>query len=99
MSAPPIRLEETPTGGRYVLADETGPEAEMTFVRAGDRLIIIDHTRVPEVYSGRGFGRALVERAVMDARRGGWRIIPLCPFTRATLKRHPEWSDVVHAAS
>ena len=44
---------------------------------------------------GRGVGQALVERAVLDARREGFRIIPLCPFARAQFERHPAWRDVL----
>ncbi|MBI1339170.1 N-acetyltransferase [bacterium] len=91
-----IRLDETPTGGRYAAMEPGGPEAEMTFSKAGAHLIIIDHTAVPAAYAGRGVGRALVERAVTDARTRGWKIIPLCPFAKATLEKHAEWRDVVH---
>jgi predicted GNAT family acetyltransferase len=44
---------------------------------------------------GRGVGQALVERAVLDARLEGFRIIPLCPFAKAQFERHPAWRDVV----
>ena len=66
-----ITLEESETGGRYVHrgADGTGPEAEMTFSKAGAKMIIIDHTGVPDAYKGQGVGLALVERAVADDER------------------------------
>ena len=38
---------------------------------------------------------AMVQQAVEDARREGFKIIPLCPFAKATLQKHPEWQDVV----
>ncbi len=89
-----IRREESETGGRYVVVID-GHEAEMTYSRAGTSRIIIDHTGVPSELGGRGVGKALVERAVMDARAEGFKIIPLCPFAKATLEKHPEWQDVV----
>ena len=39
--------------------------------------------------------KRLVEAAVKDARAEGFKIIPLCPFAKATLERTPEWQDVV----
>jgi predicted GNAT family acetyltransferase len=32
---------------------------------------------------------------VEDARREGIVIIPLCPFAKAQMERHPEWQDVL----
>ena len=89
-----IKREDSETGGRYVVVLD-GHEAEMTYSRAGATRIIIDHTGVPSELGGRGVGKALVERAVMDARAEGFKIIPLCPFAKATLEKHPEWQDVV----
>jgi len=86
--------EDAANGGRYVTVVD-GHEAEMTYSRAGTSRIIIDHTGVPEALKGRGVGKRLVEAAVKDARAEGFKIIPLCPFAKATLDRTPEWQDVV----
>ena len=92
-----IRREERGTsGGRWVVVVD-GHEAEMTYSRASAALIIIDHTEVPDELRGRGVGQALVLRAVEDARRDGFRIIPLCPFAKAQFERHPEWRDTLSA--
>lgn len=89
-----IDRETTPSGGRY-LANLDGHRAEMTYSRASPQLIIIDHTGVPDALRGKGVGQALAKFAVEDARKGGWKIIPLCPFFKAQAERHPEWQDVV----
>jgi predicted GNAT family acetyltransferase len=86
--------EDRSTGGRWAVVVD-GHEAEMTYSRASPTLIIIDHTEVPDALRGRGVGQALVERAVLDARLEGFRIIPLCPFAKAQFERHPAWRDVV----
>jgi predicted GNAT family acetyltransferase len=90
-----IMLEETETKGRYVFA-EGGSTAEMTFSKAGDSLLIIDHTEVPDAFRGEGVGLALVTRAVADARASGKKILPLCPFAAAQFRRHPDWADVLN---
>ena len=89
-----VQLEERKSGGRYTLVVETH-EAEMTYSRASAKLIIIDHTGVPDALRGRGIGQVLVTRAVEDARRDGFKIIPLCPFASAQFRRHAEWRDVL----
>ena len=89
-----ITEEDGASGGRYV-ATLDGAEAEMTFSRASPKMIIIDHTGVPDSLRGKGVGQALALHAVEAARAGGWKIIPLCPFFKAQAQRHPEWRDVV----
>lgn len=92
---PEIKLEETGSKGRYVIRTEGGEEAEMTFSKAGEHMIIIDHTEVPDAFRGQGAGLRLVTRAVEDARASGKKIIPLCPFASAQFRRHKEWADVL----
>ncbi|MBO6903011.1 MAG: N-acetyltransferase [Rhizobiaceae bacterium] len=95
MSDIAISLEETGTKGRYLHRAEDGTEAEMTFSKAGEHLLIIDHTEVPDAFRGQGIGVRLVARAVEDARSSGKKITPLCPFAAAQFRRHPEWADVL----
>ncbi|MDX3929181.1 MAG: GNAT family N-acetyltransferase [Shinella sp.] len=90
-----IRSEETGSHGRYSALVE-GHEAEMTYSRASPRLIIIDHTGVPDALRGKGVGQALAAHAIDEARAGGWKIMPLCPFFRAQAMRHKEWHDIVN---
>ena len=90
-----ITHEENGAHGRYA-ARIDGHEAEITYSRASSRLIIVDHTGVPDALRGKGVGQALAAHAVEEARRGGWKIMPLCPFFRAQALRHDAWRDVVN---
>lgn len=99
VAAPPateetVEREDGETKGRYRLVVD-GVEAEMTYSRVGRRQLIIDHTHVPDALRGRKIGEKLVRQAVEDARRDGVIIIPLCPFAKAQIERHPEWQDVL----
>ncbi|TRO90063.1 N-acetyltransferase [Glycocaulis profundi] len=89
-----VEREDGAAKGRYRLVID-GAEAEMTYSRAGDGMIIIDHTHVPEALRGRKVGERLVRQAVEDARRDGIVIVPLCPFAKAQIDRRPEWQDVI----
>ncbi len=88
-------MRTQPTGGQYVIRIAGMPDAVMTFSRAGEHILIIDHTFVPKELGGRGIGKALVEYMVADVRERGLKVVPLCPFTRATLEKHPEWQDIL----
>ena len=50
-----IGLEETASKGRYVYRSGED-EAELTFSKAGEGLVIIDHTEVPAAFRGQGVG-------------------------------------------
>jgi predicted GNAT family acetyltransferase len=89
-----VERDDGASKGRYRLVID-GAEAEMTYSRAGDKLIIIDHTEVPAALRGRKVGERLVRQAIEDARRDGVAIIPLCPFAKAQIDRRPEWQDVL----
>ncbi len=90
-----ITSENAGSGGRSVGRIEgIDAPAIMTSSRASESLIIVDHTEVPDAMRGKGAGQALAEHAVAEARKGGWKIIPLCPFMKAQMDRHPDWNDV-----
>jgi predicted GNAT family acetyltransferase len=59
------------------------------WVVIGDRLVLI-HIEVPFELEGRGIGGRLVTAAVDRAAREGLTLVPLCPFARGWLERHPE---------
>ncbi|CUX34563.1 GNAT family N-acetyltransferase [Agrobacterium deltaense] len=90
-----ILSTETGSHGEYSATVE-GHKAEMTYSRTSPSLIIIDHTGVPDALRGKGVGQALAAHAIDEARKGGWKIIPLCPFFKAQTLRHPEWADVIN---
>jgi uncharacterized protein len=89
-----IAREDNPSKGRYVakVAGVDG-EGELTYSRVNPKLIIAEHTGVPDAFRGTGIGRALVARLVEDARAQGVKIIPLCPYVNSERRKHPEWSD------
>jgi hypothetical protein len=91
-----ITLEDSGAKGRYVgrVAGVTDA-GEMTYSRVSPKLIIVDHTDVPDSLRGKGVGAALARRVVEDARAHGFKIVPLCPFFRSQWERHPEWADVI----
>lgn len=87
-----IKRLDRETKGAYVIELDGERVAEMTYTKAGNR-IIIDHTEVSDKLRGQGAGKKLVLRVVEDARKEGVKILPLCPFAKAVLDRTPELRD------
>lgn len=96
MSDIAIRKQDDGRKGRYV-ATVTGiaAEAELTFTHRGPELISADHTGAPDELKGTGAAAALVDYLIADARRNGFKIVPICPYVRALYKKHPDWQDVM----
>lgn len=89
-----VQREDAGNRGRYVAYLAPGFEAEMTYRKAADGTITIDHTGVPPEYEGRGIAAKLVNQAISDARAEGFKITPLCSYVVAQFRRHPEWADL-----
>jgi uncharacterized protein len=81
--------------GAFVIKENNERLAEMTYSKAGDKLIIIDHTEVSDALRGKGAGKQLVSAAVEFARTQDLKILPLCPFAKAVFDKTPEFKDVL----
>lgn len=68
---------------------------EMTYTWAGEDKFIIDHTEVDEAYNGKGLAKQLVYAGVNYARKNGKKVIPLCPYAKATIAKNAELQDVL----
>lgn len=90
-----IRHVTTPPRGAFVIERDGARLGEMTYVRAGAQRVIIDHTFVDDALRGTGAGKQLVEAAVAWARAEHLKVIPLCPFAKATIQRDTALQDVL----
>lgn len=90
-----IKQLEHGSKGAFVIQENEERLGEMTYSKAGDALIIIDHTEVSDKLRGQGAGKQLVLAAVAYARKNNLKILPLCPFAKATFDRTPEIQDVL----
>ncbi len=67
-----------------------GVPAVLDYRLQGTRTLFL-HMGVPPALEGRGIGSALVRAGLSYAREQGCRIVPLCSFVAAYLRRHPEY--------
>lgn len=81
--------------GAFIATENGAKAGEMTYSKAGDTLIIIDHTEVDSAFGGQGVGKKMVLAAVDFARENNIKILPLCPFAKATFDRDTNIQDVL----
>ncbi len=76
---------------RYELETDHGV-ALAVYHEQGDRMVFT-HTEVPPADEGKGIASRLMKEALSDARRRGFKIVPVCSFVVAYVRRHPEFAD------
>jgi len=91
-----IEITEADDKGMVYISGDGRNIAEMTWVKGGDGYIIVDHTMVDDSLKGQGIGRKLLDRIVELARERNLKILPLCPFVKATFDKVEEIRDVLY---
>ena len=74
--------------------DVDGHVAFSNYTRDGNVLTVM-HTEVPAALNGRGLGSILVKGILDLARAQGLKVVPVCPFVRAYIGKHPEYADLL----
>ena len=91
------RVVDNPQASRYELWLGTTRTGLIEY-RAEPGVVFLIHTEVDPAFSGQGLGERLVAGALADLRARGLKLVPLCPFVRAYLRRHPDQADLVAGA-
>ncbi|GGH19738.1 N-acetyltransferase [Sphingobacterium alkalisoli] len=90
-----IQHEQEGSKGHFVALEEGKQIGEMTYSVAGPDKIIIDHTEVDPEEKGKGIGHVMLYKAVEYARENAIKILPLCPFAKASFDRDVHIRDVL----
>jgi uncharacterized protein len=72
-----------------------GEVAGFAAYRRHPPLITFTHTEVDHRFERRGLGSRLVWAALDATRAEGLSVIPVCPFVREYIARHPQYPDLV----
>lgn len=91
MTQAPSELRDT--GSRYEM-DEQGLTSWADYRRDGGRLFI-DHVEAPAPLRGTGASGRLMAALSADVRAKGLKIIPICGYAAAWLRRSKEFGDLV----
>lgn len=81
--------------GSFYIEEGAKRFAEMVYVMAGPKKLIIEHTEVDDSLKGQGIGAKLLEALVDYVRKEEIKVLPLCPFAKATFKKRPDLQDVL----
>jgi predicted GNAT family acetyltransferase len=79
--------------GRTLELTENGSRAFADY-REQDGRMIVPHVEAAHALRGTGAAGRLMEGVVDAARQRGLKIVPLCPYADAWMRRHPETADL-----
>lgn len=91
-----IQHENDGRKGSFFLEVDSRRLAEMVYVMAGPKRMIIEHTEVDASLRGQGVGVKLLEHLVDFVRKEEIKVVPLCPFANATFKKRVDLQDVLN---
>ncbi|WP_339864066.1 GNAT family N-acetyltransferase [uncultured Algoriphagus sp.] len=92
-----IKIEHETDGrrGSFFIQEGAKRFAEMVYVMAGAKKMIIEHTEVDDSLQGQGIGLKLLKELVEYVRKEEIKVIPLCPFAKAMFQKKEELRDVL----
>lgn len=87
-------IVDVPNENRYELRDaDTGTVAGFASYTHTPHQIVFTHTVIDNAYGGRGLGSKLARRVLDDAAATGKRIVPVCSFIAAYVRKHHDWDE------
>ncbi|HEX5465976.1 MAG TPA: GNAT family N-acetyltransferase [Candidatus Limnocylindrales bacterium] len=91
---PIIEIHDDPDHSRYRLTVDGQRAGYVTYARQLGEVTFI-HTVIRPAYAGRGLGQRLAAFVLDEARAGGRRVRPQCPYIAAYIERHGSYRDLI----
>ncbi len=86
-------VRDNTAASRFEL-DVDGHTALADYRRQGDRLLIT-HVETPPALQGGGVAARVMDGVVAAARAEGLKIVPICSYAAAYMRRHTEHADLL----
>lgn len=91
-----ITVRQAPDNHCYELLDGDTAIGKTEYVPSSDpanQERIFYHTEVSDAYAGKGLASVLVKHALNDTIAAGLTVVPVCPYVKAWIRRHPEYQQ------
>lgn len=88
-----IPIKDNTTAQQFEMRVE-GHLAKIEYTLSGDR-IFLTHTEVPQALEGKGIAANMVSRVLIAIEERKLKLVPLCPYVAAYIRKHPEWKRLL----
>ncbi|MBZ0206297.1 MAG: N-acetyltransferase [Flavobacteriales bacterium] len=82
------------TSSRQFEMEVDGRMAKVEYELNGTKMFLT-HAKVPKSLAGKGVGAEIVERVFTFIEENNLKLVPMCSFVTAHLRKHPEWKRIV----
>jgi len=89
-----VAVADAPERDRYEVTLDGELAGFARYVQRGGRTFFV-HTEIDPEFEGHGLGSKLAAGALDAERAAGHTIVPLCPFVRSYIDRHPDFLDLI----
>jgi len=87
-----IKIVHNPDENRFEVTID-GNLSKMDYIQNG-RNFVITHVGVDPSLRGQGVAGKIVEAGLSYARRNSFRVVPMCSYAAAYIRRHPEHAEL-----
>jgi uncharacterized protein len=91
-----VEIRDRPETRRYEVTVDGVPAGFADYERSEGR-ITFTHSEMDDAFAGRGLAGLLARKSLDDARAAQESVLPMCPFYRSWIQRHPDYTDLVPA--
>jgi predicted GNAT family acetyltransferase len=91
-----VEVRDNSSRSRYEILVDNELVGFSEYVEHGAQVDFV-HTEIRDDYAGRGLASEVIRRALDDARRRGWHVLPYCRFVRGFMEKNSEYRDLVPA--
>ena len=89
-----VEITDNPQESRYEIRQD-GELAGFTLYHRHPGVITFVHTEIDPRFEHHGLADQLIRSVLDQARENGLAVVPICPFVRAYIERHPDYQDLV----
>ncbi len=58
-------------------------------------ILSLNHVEVDKALEGKGVASEMTEKVLLQIELRGLKVIPVCPFIKSYIQKHPEWNSIV----
>ncbi|NDW10523.1 GNAT family N-acetyltransferase [Dysgonomonas sp. 520] len=88
-------IKHNPNENRFEALLDNKVVGFVTFFMREDNTVVVPHTEVNSEHEGKGIAGELTKALLNYIKGQGYRVKPLCPYTKVYIDRHPEYQDLL----
>ncbi|MCY9787190.1 N-acetyltransferase [Nocardiopsis sp. EMB25] len=93
-----LTVIDAPERSRYEVSTDGRVVGFSAYHLIEEGVLALPHVEVDSSFEGQGVASTLVRESLDDIRARDLKVVPICPFVQAFLKRHPTYGDLVQRA-